>query len=149
MGFSEVYDYEAGKADWSAFGLPLEGHMGHVPAAGRLARQDAPTCSPGERSEEVLSRFTGGHTICAVLDGNGVVVGRIWKGDAEAHPDAPADAVMHPGPSTFRPDVPLDEMWEWFQRRPKMDGFIITSPDGRFWGVLYRRDVEEAVRRLE
>jgi hypothetical protein len=51
---------------------------------------------------------------------------------------------MHPGPSTFRPDVPIGEMYDWFQERD-IEAFFITSLDGRTLGVLYRSDVERLV----
>ena len=33
MGFREVYDYEAGKSDWLAAGLPSEGALARLPRA--------------------------------------------------------------------------------------------------------------------
>jgi len=42
MGFAEVYDYVAGKADWGAPCLPLE--VTAAPRVGELARRHVPTC---------------------------------------------------------------------------------------------------------
>jgi hypothetical protein len=55
---------------------------------------------------------------------------------------------MHPGPSTFRPDVPIGQMAEWFKKRD-LDVFIITSLDGRPLGALYREDVERVIGEVE
>ena len=38
FGFEQVYDYVAGKADWGAAGLPLEGMLG--PRASDHVRRD-------------------------------------------------------------------------------------------------------------
>jgi len=49
---------------------------------------------------------------------------------------------MEPGPGTYRPDVPLEELVE----RMKSRGFesaLITHPDGRLVGILGRQDAEK------
>src|SRR5213078_3389130 len=50
IGFTKVYDYVAGKADWGSFGLPLEGTKGA--RAGEYARADVPTCRLEERLQD-------------------------------------------------------------------------------------------------
>src|SRR2546427_13136002 len=45
LGFEQVYDYAAGKADWGAAGLPREGTVASDPSAGDAADPDVPTCS--------------------------------------------------------------------------------------------------------
>src|SRR5213595_2826063 len=44
LGFTSVYDYVAGKADWGSFGLPLEGTRGSATRIGAYLRRDVPTC---------------------------------------------------------------------------------------------------------
>src|SRR5205807_473692 len=46
LGFAEVYDYVAGKADWLAHGLPVEGEQADAATAGRAAREEVVTCRP-------------------------------------------------------------------------------------------------------
>jgi hypothetical protein len=46
IGFEQVYDYLAGKADWGSFGLPLEGIEGSETRAGAHVRTDAPPLRP-------------------------------------------------------------------------------------------------------
>lgn len=56
LGFSEVYDYAAGKLDWMAAGLPTEGTNARRPRAGEIARKDVPTCGAGETLGAVRER---------------------------------------------------------------------------------------------
>jgi rhodanese-related sulfurtransferase len=147
-GFEEVYEYAASLADWGAYGLPLEGAESDVARARDVAVREPPVCRPGERLAEVAGRL-GEDSVCVVLDEDGVVLGRLRRADFEGHPQALAREMMHPGPSTFRPDVSITEMAHWFRKRPRSGEFIITTPDGRLFGVLYRADVEHVVRHAE
>ena len=72
-------------------------------------------------------------------------LGRIHRHQAEEHPGSRAWDLMSPRASTFRPDVPAIEMADWFRKRPRLDHFFITTPDGRVFGILYRTAVEHAV----
>jgi rhodanese-related sulfurtransferase len=137
-GFSDVYEYERSLADWSAFGLPLEGEQTEIALAGDLVREDFLTCAPDERVAAVKQR--AGERTCLVTDEDGILLGRVDAGDLDG--DSAIRDLMDTGPSTFRPDVPLSKMAEWFERRPKVAAFIITTPDARPVGVLYRSDVE-------
>jgi hypothetical protein len=66
LGFTEVYDYVPGKADWRAHGLPVEGEHADLPTAGSLARDDAITCrlnDPiGPIRDQVESCATASHS---------------------------------------------------------------------------------------
>lgn len=145
--FTQVYEYAASLADWKAHGLPIEGQEAGIPRSGGLARRDFPTCRPGERLRDVAKRL-GEHSLCAVVDDAGILLGRLQRNDIEHSADDVASDVMHPGPSTFRPDVRASTMVEWFGKRD-VDAFIITTPDGRPFGLLYRVDVERELRAIE
>jgi hypothetical protein len=93
---------------------------------------------------DVLPRF-GEHTACAVVDADGVFLGRFRMSEAEARAHFLARDLMSPGASTFRPDVHVSEMAEWFEKRPKADHFFITRPNGAVVGILYRSAVEHFV----
>src|SRR5919108_3442532 len=56
LGFDRVHDYVAGKQDWLAAGLPVEGRLADMPRAGTVARRDVPTASVGERVGEGRDR---------------------------------------------------------------------------------------------
>ena len=56
LGFTNVYDYEAGKADWFAAGLPREGEAMPVPRAADVARNDDLTCALEDTVAEAADR---------------------------------------------------------------------------------------------
>src|SRR5713101_6012660 len=78
IGFTQVYDYVAGKADWGSFGLPLEGTKGLRP--GEVVRADVPTCGLEERLQDGRHQVTAhrGGT-CIVVNASGVVLGRLGR----------------------------------------------------------------------
>src|SRR3989442_13443195 len=101
LGFTRVYEYAAGKADWGAYGLPVEGTVTKVPPIQQLARTDVPTCRLAETIRDVRARL-GAWTTCFVLSEEGVVLGRLHEKELEGDPKALAGDVMRPGPSTLR-----------------------------------------------
>ena len=89
LGFTEVYDYVAGKADWAAMGLPLKGRLADISRAGDVARRGMPTCRLTERLGAVRERVQStGWDVCLVVDDAGVVLGRLRKAAFEKDPDA-------------------------------------------------------------
>lgn len=143
--FSQVYEYAASLADWMAYCLPIDGEEVGTVHGGDLVRREFPTCRPDETVAAVAERF-GEHSLCAVVDEDGVLLGRLSRADIAGNREKTAGEVAHPGPSTFRPDVAAIEMAKWFKRRPKTEAFIISTPDGRPFGLLYRTDVEQQAR---
>jgi len=142
MGF-EVYDYEAGKADWGSFGLPLEGENPSTRRAGAFMRADAPTCAPTDRLQDVRARL-GDQDTCFVLDAGGVLLGRLGRSALQSDDDVSVEEAMTDGPSTIRPSARLD----WSVRRMQRGGLTdspVTTPDGRYVGVLLLEDVERAL----
>ncbi len=53
IGFTQVHDYVAGKADWGSAGLPLEGTRGSETRVGAYINRDVPTCRLDERLADV------------------------------------------------------------------------------------------------
>src|SRR5919197_692581 len=115
LGFREVYDYTAGKLDWLAAGLPTEGTAARLPRAGDVARKDVPTCSVEERLGNVRDRVrAAGWDACVVVNEERVVFGLLRTAElAGGDADARIEKVMRPGPSTFRPNVPIAEMAQY------------------------------------
>ena len=143
LGFTSVYDYAAGKAAWLASGLPTEGTEVDVPRAGGVARKDVPTCLLTDRLGAVVERLNtveGG--LCVVLNDAGVVMGRLRERALAADPTLTVAQVMEPGPTTIRPDEPLEAITERMRARGTSN-VIVTSMDGRLFGVLYRSDAEK------
>ncbi len=147
MGFTQVYDYTAGKLDWLAAGLATEGSNAQHPRAGDVARGDVPTCGMDERLGEVAKRVrAAGWDACVVVNAERVVLGLLRAKELEADQDLRIEQAMRPGPSTFRPYVSIEEMARSMADRD-LDSSPITTSDGRLVGLLRRRDVTLASRQ--
>jgi Mg/Co/Ni transporter MgtE len=146
MEFTQVEDYVAGKLDWLAAGLPIEGTAAGHPRAGDVARRDAPTCGLDERLGEVTPRVRAvGFDACVVVNRERVVLGLLRAKELGADPDLRVEQAMRPGPSTFRPHVPIAEIAKFMAEHDTPNSPITTS-DGRLVGLLLRAD---AVRAAE
>jgi CBS domain-containing protein len=149
IGFEQVYDYVAGKADWGSAGLPLEGAEGSETRAGAHVRTDVPTCRPHDQLREICQRLDeSGWDTCFVVDERRVVLGRLGRRAIRAREDVSAEEAMTPGPSTIRPSARLRDALERM-RTQSLTNLPVTTSDGRLSGLLTRRDAEEALRRLE
>ena len=144
IGFTRVYDYVAGKADWGSAGLLLEGENGSETRAGAYARRDAPVFRLGDPLSEIQERAReAGWDTCFVADDEGVVLGRLGRNALRGDADASVEEVMTPGPSTIRPSARLVEVVERM-RRQDLTSLPVTGSDGRLVGLLLREDAELA-----
>jgi CBS domain-containing protein len=149
MGFSPVYDYADGKLDWMAAGLPTEGTNAQRPRAADVARTDVPTCRVEERLGDVRDRVrAAGWDACVVVNAESVVFGLLRAEQLGRDPELRVEAVMRPGPSTFRPFVRIEEVAR-FLAEHDIEGSPITTSDGRLVGLLRRSDAERVARELE
>src|SRR2546426_2013711 len=138
IGFTRVYDYVAGKADWGSFGLPLEGTKG--PLAGEYVRADVPTCRLEERLRDVRRKVSGaGWDTCIVVNEHGVVLGRLGRKALAMEEDVAVEAVMTAGPSTGRPSIPLADILERVESQ-KATSALGTPPHGPLVGLPPRTD---------
>jgi CBS domain-containing protein len=143
-----VYDYVAGKQDWMAAGLPIEGENAAIPRAGDLAARDVPTCGLGDRVGDVRKRIEGtGWNACVVVNTEKVVLGLLRSKQLAGGDDERVEDVMRPGPGTFRPNVPIDEMARYMIEHD-LESAPVTTPDGKLVGMLRRRDAAEAALEL-
>jgi CBS domain-containing protein len=148
LGFQEVYDYTSGKVDWLAAGLPTEGTLARLPRAGDVARKDVPTCSVDERLGDVRDRVhAAGWDACVVVNEERIVFGLLRARELEGDPEVRIEAVMRPGPSTFRPHVPIAEMAEHMIEHDTVSS-PITTLEGRLVGLLRREDAAKEALRL-
>ena len=148
FGFTQVYDYDAGKLDWIAAGLPSEGRDAERPRAGDVARKDVPTCSLDERIGDVRERVRAvDWDACVVVNEERIVLGLLRREQLETGNDEPVERVMRPGPSTFRPHVGIEEM-ATFMIEHDLASSPITTSDGRLVGALLRADAAEAALKL-
>ncbi|MGI8425849.1 MAG: CBS domain-containing protein [Actinomycetota bacterium] len=137
LGFPDVYHYVAGVADWAAAGLPLEGDAATVTTAGNVATKQTAVCAPNDPVGEVAARAaSAGEDSCLVVNEHQIVLGRLYYKDLEGAPDALVADVMDPGPSTFRPNVPAEEIAE-FMRQKNLKTTPITTSDGKYVGMLH------------
>lgn len=137
--------YTAGKADWFASGLPLEGSEAARPRAADAARRSVPTCDLSDPVDEVRERIRQAQEeACIVVDADRVVLGRVASIAPGEDGARTVEDVMDPAPSTIRPNVPLDELIERLERR-RSGSILVTTSDGQLVGVLHRSDAE---RRL-
>lgn len=77
-----------------------------------------------------------------VLDEARVVLGLLRAKELAMDPDAPIDRVMRPGPSTFRPYVPIKEMADYMVEH-SLESSPVTTSDGKLVGLLMRADAIE------
>src|SRR6266540_2802789 len=148
IGFEEVYDYVAGKADWGSAGLPLEGAEGSETRAGAHVLTDVPTCRPHDRLREVCGRLDeSGWDTCLVVDERRVVLGRLGRRAIRGREDVLAEQAMTLGPSTIRPSARLRDVVERMQSQ-KLTNLPVTTSDGRLVGLLLRKDAERALGTL-
>jgi Mg/Co/Ni transporter MgtE len=148
LGFEQVYDYVAGKADWGSAGLPLEGTNGSETRAGAHLRKDVPTCARDDRLEDFCQHLDkSGWDTCFVVDERRVVLGRIGRRAIRAREDVTAEEAMTPGPSTIRPSARLHEAVERMHRQ-NLTNLPVTTSDGRLAGLLTLHDAEEAIRHV-
>jgi CBS domain-containing protein len=145
LGLEQVYRYAPGKADWLAAGLPTEGPGAQTLRAGALARREVPTCKPGDRvADAAAAARTAESGVCMVVNDERVVLGRL-RGDALAHDgEATVEDVMEEGPTTTRAHDDLERLTSRMRDR-SVASIVITDPDGRLIGVLYRQDAEAAL----
>src|SRR5919197_3977615 len=140
MGFTQVYDYSAGKLDWLAAGLPTEGSNAQRPRAGDVARGDVPTCGLNDRLGEVAERVrAAGWEACVVVNAERVVLGLLRAKQLNGDPGLRIEQAMRPGSSTFRPHVSIVEMAQLMADHD-LESSLVTTSDGRLVGLLLRGD---------
>jgi len=139
-----VYDYVPGKAAWFAAGLPLEGTIGPGDRAGSVARRDVPTCSLRDPVGELRDRAEGWPMVVVVE--HGVVLGVVRSEALGLDPTTPAEEVMRPGPSTFRPGITCTELAGYLDDHDTPRA-LITTLDGVLIGLAEKDDVDACAKR--
>jgi peroxiredoxin/rhodanese-related sulfurtransferase/CBS domain-containing protein len=147
LGFSNVYDYVAGKADWGSFGLPLDGRRDSATRIGAYARTAVPTCSPGNRVAEArdLAREAEKQS-CLVVGRGGVLIGQLDGASLEGGGDVLVGTAMSTALRTVRPSFGLEDA-VGRMRTEGLTSLPITHSDGVLVGVIEREDAEAALER--
>ena len=140
MGFNKVFDYMPGKADWLAYGLPVEREKPESSMLIDRMEHQAPTCLLDEPIGNIKRRAQKeGFTLCAVVNEGGIVLGALSEWNAD--PATPAERVMEPGPVTLRPNVSAQNAIEYLERNER-NAILITSSDGKLMGVFKRQRLD-------
>src|SRR5262245_59454775 len=146
LGFTRVFRYAAGKADWLANGLPVEGRQAEIPRAGVLARTDVPICHLNDRAGDVLGRIRTSNRVsapaqswdmCVVINGRRVTLGVLGGEAMTSNPNATAEQLMEPGPTTIRPNLSFEETSEYLKSR-NLEWILVTTSDGVLVGVYFQ-----------
>ena len=142
LGFTKVYDYEAGKSDWIASPLPTEGRVAGKLDAAAMVRGDDIACHLGEKLGDVANRVrAAGKNVCIVVNDRHIVLGRIRGKALDGDPHSPVEDVMRPGPSTIRPDTDLGTVVKTL-RDGNVASTLVTNQEGRLIGSVYLEDIE-------
>jgi CBS domain-containing protein len=141
IGFTRVYDFVAGKADWGSFGLPLEGRRPTSTRVGAYLQTDVPTCTLDESLPDVCERVrAAGADTCFVVNEERIVLGRLGRAALTRDDDASIEEAMTAGPSTVRPSLDLTAAVERM-RSQNLTGLPVTRSDGVLIGLLRRDDL--------
>jgi CBS domain-containing protein len=142
LGFTQVFRYTAGKADWVANGLPVEGVQARASGAGDLADLDVPTCTRSERIAQVRERVRKvGWNTCVVVNEQLVVLGLLRGNDLDqANPQWTAEEAMDRNPQAYRLSDPISDVKEYLDANRNIDSVLVTTTDGKLFGVIKRED---------
>jgi len=145
LGFTQVYDYTAGKADWLAHGLETEGEQAGALRARHVLRGDVVTAAIQEPIGEVSARVAASpYGFALVVAADGTLVGRLRAAALGGDPAVHTEQVMEAGPSTVRPDRPLAELVERMGDHD-LTVRLVTTPEGQLLGVLPRSLAERTL----
>ena len=137
LGFSNVYRYQAGRADWFAAGLPREGRDARVPRVADVAEREVETCRLDERAGDVRHRVgSDGGKPLIVVDAERVVLGLVNSDALAGDPAIPVEEVMDSAPVTFRPNIRAGEMPDYLKKQGVQHA-IVTTSDGVLVGLLH------------
>jgi CBS domain-containing protein len=121
----------------------MEGSLRASPRAADVVRRDPPTCGLDASVEEArrdADRLRS--DFCLVVGDGELVLGRLRRDALSADPALPVIDVMENGPTTIRADEDLAALIGRMQAR-HVANIIVSDPDGRLIGVLYREDGEQ------
>jgi rhodanese-related sulfurtransferase len=139
LGFTDVYDYVAGKAAWLGDGLPSGGLRRPEQRVGAVADPDVPTVPADATVDDAKEAFERSD-VAIVLNEHDVVLGVLREETAGLDPKTKVIDVVQPGPSTFRPSMTVRELVQYFDKSDEARA-IITDNGGVWIGLIRRDDV--------
>jgi predicted transcriptional regulator len=146
LGFERVYHFVGGKTEWIERGLPTEGTGPLLLLAGQVVRPATATCHIDTLAATVREELPPGpDSICAVVNEQGIVVGRVRWNDLPEDDNVRVESFMQPGPATVRPREELPPLLDRM-RQAGVKTILVTTARGRLVGVVNRDDGERFVR---
>src|SRR5438552_2758023 len=134
LGFTDIYHYVGGKQDWAANGRETEGQISKFALVRHAMDRDVRTCRLNDNLDDVRKAARGDERDCVVVGLGDIVLGRI-RPRTLAKDGGSLEELMEAGPSTYRPNVPLDEAAERL-RDAKVSSILVTDPRGKLLGAL-------------
>jgi CBS domain-containing protein len=105
-----------------------------------VARPDVPVCALTDRVGDVRERAReAGWDAAVVVNDQRVVLGLLRSAELDKDPETLIEEAMRPGPSTYRPYVPIKEVADAMVKRD-VESAPITTSDGKLVGLLLRAD---------
>jgi rhodanese-related sulfurtransferase len=136
-GFSAVFDYTAGKADWLADDLPYEGEAELI---GRHLRRDVAAVPLSATVRQARELGADGSGPVLVVDDRGVVQGAAYSEALEKADDgAPVEAATRFGISTVRPSEEVEALTKRM-RGADMSRITVTKIDATLVGLFVLED---------
>jgi rhodanese-related sulfurtransferase len=142
LGFSEVYDYTAGRVAWLAEGLPGDGLVGDDERVLAVTRADVARVGPAATVAE-MADVIGDWEVVVVVSDDGVVAG-LLRAEAVAVPgDVPVAEIMQSAPPTVRPSITQRELAESMDANGERH-VLVTTLSGALLGLVRREELRAA-----
>ena len=107
-----------------------------------------PTCQLNDRVGDVYDRVqASGWDMCVVVNGRRVPLGALSLEAMVTDPNAAAEELMEPGPTTIRPSWTFEDASEYLRRR-NLDRVLVTTSEGILLGVYFQADAERRMANL-
>ncbi|MHB8467808.1 MAG: CBS domain-containing protein [Acidimicrobiales bacterium] len=135
LGYTPVYDYTGGKADWLGAGLPTVRRESGPARVADVMDRSAPTCRAADRVADVVASVAQTGAGWVVVNDVGVVLGRL-RADQVDRGEATVEEAMEPGPTTVRADADLAQTIERMRGR-HVTSLIVSTPEGVLLGVVH------------
>src|SRR5436853_312857 len=101
---------------------------------------------------EVRRRVKGGAALVEVLpqeeyaEEHAVILGQLTEQVLKSDAGGSVEDAMTAGPSTYRPNVSIQELWKRLEKHPRVQHVLVSTSDGVLLGVLWRSDLEEVAK---
>jgi CBS domain-containing protein len=128
----------AGKADWAAYGLPMEKTAGTY--VGDRLEIRPPTCALHDSVATARQRLAqAGGDLCAVINEERVVLGACDRDSVTTAAEKTVEEVMRAGPKTLRPSYAAEDAMQLLRKSGKRS-ILVTSSDGKLMGLFTTRE---------